>query len=405
MTSRNLYQLRKKQFNSQAMQYNKYIFNSHFLLFLFISFGAFLLWYQQLIQNGEPHVYQRIAVSLIIGLVSVQSIRMYLKRADMLYLLPYEQHMSDYFNNTIVDSIKKLIVKKIIVALILSPLAMLEGLTGYQFILLIILIIILTTLMLLMKALLIISGYYRVVFDLVQVIVVSTIVLSSFYNTLISIVFISVCIMICSTLLYWIKHKKLLVNWGALIDYEMKLEESYYKFINMFVDVPHLGLRVKRRQWLDPIVSLLTPSNKGPLTIFEYVYVRSLVRGKELLFICIRLIVLAVIVMYLVRNVHVDTLVVTLCVYLIAIQLIQLFMQHRYGQWIEIWPIDERDQIRQFKRFYFKIMMAVIIILLVAFVIFHPSQFYYILIPIGILVYTYYVTTKKLVAQYYELSD
>mgnify|MGYP002757596251 FL=1 len=105
------------------------------------------------------------------------------------------------------------------------------------------------------------------------------------------------------------------------------------------------------------------------------------------------------------RNVHVDTLVVTLCVYLIAIQLIQLFMQHRYGQWIEIWPIDERDQIRQFKRFYFKIMMAVIIILLVAFVIFHPSQFYYILIPIGILVYTYYVTTKKLVAQYYELSD
>src|SRR5699024_12562491 len=77
--------------------YGKFIFNSHFLVFLMIAGGVLLYTLLGLRETLSPSIYIDTLCALLMALVLLPKFRTLLKEADMLFLPPYEKRMTAYF--------------------------------------------------------------------------------------------------------------------------------------------------------------------------------------------------------------------------------------------------------------------------------------------------------------------
>src|SRR5699024_10600324 len=60
-----------------------------------------------------------------------------------------------------------------------------------------------------------------------------------------------VACMVGYLLIQYIRTKGKSINWEYLIECEQRSWMFFYRIANMFVDVPHMKVKVKRRKWLD----------------------------------------------------------------------------------------------------------------------------------------------------------
>lgn len=101
MNSKQLFNTRVKEDIGLRAYYSKYIFNSHFLLFLTITIGVLIYSLVGFIQDAEPSIWYLLIGSIVLSLSVMPSYRSLLKEADGLFLLPYESHMKTYFQGTL----------------------------------------------------------------------------------------------------------------------------------------------------------------------------------------------------------------------------------------------------------------------------------------------------------------
>lgn len=367
MNSKQLFNTRLREDVNRRTYYSKYIFNSHFLLFLTITIGIFVYSLVGYLQNAEPSMWFLVIGSVIAALGTLPNYRSLLKDADGLFLLPYEKEMTKYFGRAMQYSLLLNIVTSVL-ALAVSVLLLWTGVEVLQIILFVVAAIILYF----------INHYiYKEAINSTinhWVIMLLIFIISAVLLYLITLHpgFAPLVPAVSFGLLWFVrKHRYRNLNWYRLIDHEKNALSRYFRMVSMFANVSHMDSQYKRRKYLD----FLLPHFKGDAfnkqNMYEYLFFRSFMRDHDLPMIILRLIIIAAIVMIWLNIWYVSLIVGLFFIYLIVLQMTQIYSQQAYLLWPKIWPVKRSYIQESYMRYSKKLMIALSIVFAVIFAVLH----------------------------------
>lgn len=375
--AKQLFNTRKQEISKEKQYYNKFIFNGHFSVFLVIMFGAFLVGYGDWLQSIPHDFNYALIASIVVALTSMFPIRTLLKDADRLFLLPFEKHMSEYMKHSLIYSYFSRIGFQVLILIVLFPLFfVINNQTFGFYILFAVLALIFPLLGLLLK-----WQWYKYRLEGWSLYVLLFIIFTSGYylalepKQLSSIT--SVFVLVGITMLIHYQNKTHLYPWEKMIKSEHQHHMNYYKFVNMFTDVKHLKETAVRRSYLDPL--LITPKRKkfNSNYMYLYLFIRSFVRGKDAFNIILRLVMLALVLMFWLEQPIIMLIIGSLFMYIILLQMAQFYTQQAYGLWPQVWPVTESKVIKGYEQFLYRLMLIVGALFIIIYAVVFPLYSYF----------------------------
>lgn len=399
-----LFNQRREKNQKEVAYYSKFIFNGHFVVFLSIAFGALMLQYSQMVKHLSPHINYHLIIAVALAVLTITNIRTFIRPADQIFLLNFEQHMNAYFKSAMIRSALIRIVIFVIVAALFIPLyfnAADSSLIGYicAVILGIVMIIVGIWIRFLMMKLDIEQHLISLLIFLMA--------LSGIYTSLEGLPFTIIPIIVFGIGLVYLLNKNTqqrTVNWHAMIDYEERLTHQQNKTINMFTDVKGMKDTVKRRRVLD----VLLPKHKSKYNqqhMFEFLFIRNFLRSSDALWIIIRLILIAAVVMWIVNQEIIAMIIGAFLVYAIVLQTSQFYKQQAFQLWPQVWPVPESLVLTGFKQFMRKLVWLTTIIIAVIYMILYPAHLYYAAVFFLLMLWTMRNVTEKIEKRMKLLKD
>ena len=403
--SLSLFNRRYKAIRKEKSYYNKFIFNGHFTVFLLILLGAFIFGYGEWLQHIPQHIDYALFASIAVALVSLFPIRTLLKDADKIFLLPFEKHMKDYMQVSLIYSYSSRIFLQVILLIILFPLFYKLNDNHFAFyIVFAISAIIFPYLGLLVKWQWLKLNLSSWTINLLLFVLfgITFYLILRFHNY-----FAIIFIFIVGVLLLILKlnSKKQLFPWERMIAIEQQKHTNYYKFVNMFTDVKHLRESAVRRSYLDFILPTPKGNKFNENRMYLFLFVRSFVRGRDAFSIILRLVIIALVLMLWLSNPIVSLIIGSLFMYITLLQMAQFYTQQAYGLWPQVWPVSDTKVIKGYEQFLYRLMIGVGIIFTIVFVIKHPTLFFFALLFFIVGWLTIRSTIKKLKYQETLLRD
>lgn len=403
--SLSLFNRRYKAIRKEKSYYNKFIFNGHFTVFLLILLGAFIFGYGEWLQHIPQHIDYALFASIAVALVSLFPIRTLLKDADKIFLLPFEKHMKDYMQVSLIYSYSSRIFLQVILLIILFPLFYKLNDNHFAFyIVFAISAIIFPYLGLLVKwqwlKLNLSSWTINLLLFVLFGITFYLILRFRNYFAIIFIFIVGVLLLILK-----MNSKKQLFPWERMIAIEQQKHTNYYKFVNMFTDVKHLRESAVRRSYLDFILPTPKGNKFNENRMYLFLFVRSFVRGRDAFSIILRLVIIALVLMLWLSNPIVSLIIGSLFMYITLLQMAQFYTQQAYGLWPQVWPVSDTKVIKGYEQFLYRLMIVVGIIFTIVFDIKHPTLFFFALLFFIVGWLTVRRTIKKLKYQETLLRD
>lgn len=359
-----------KEQNKKAI-YNKYIFNSHLIMFLLIVFGAVAFNYSNWVSNAtnfQLKLVLFIILFVMIYFLATIKVKTFIKNADSVFLLPleneYEKIIKKIYVPTIIFKIFLMLFFIFISYPIVSKLEISYKGSLIFFITLLFLffnIIFLT-----------IITYKKVVYDVLLpkdlgfiFVLYLLVIIPYIFNLLtpLGLLFIPY---------YILENKKIVnnINWYGAAEYDNIRMEKYLKFINMFVDVPIDVVKVHRRKYLDIFLTKISKSNFNKDNAYMYYYSRAFLRQENTLFLILRLFIFAIVFIYSLNNIYASLIIFIAFNYLTIIQLIPIYKRFNSIIWFSIIPINNKLKASIFKKLVFNFMLIFNILLLLFLLIF-----------------------------------
>ena len=370
----NIFSDRRKKEQELKLTYSKYIFNSHLIMFLIIVLGAVLINYSKWIAIASKvelySVYTAATVVFSYYLVS-SKIKTYIKEADAVFLLPLEKYYRKIGLKTVISSTIVHIITVIIFYFATKPITSIIGNIDRLSIFMLLIVIIWNNLLKYFQVI----HYKEVIWSKLLLFIVIFIQLLEvfFENTAIRVIyFISIMVLAVFTLhimknagnkLNAKDQEKYVVNWNQAADYDKHRIESYLKFVNMFVDVPLSGVKVARRKYFDILLPKLTKDNFKKENSFKYYYYRVFLRQENTVYLALRLMLLAALVIFSFKNTYVSGLAIISYSYLTIIQLVPLYKQMSNNIWHSILPVSEDIKIKSYKQLLTSVMIVTTLLL------------------------------------------
>ena len=375
---KNIFDDRRRRERETRITYSKYIFNSHLVMFLIIVLGAGLINYSQWLENASKLEMKTvfIAASAIFSYLLVSlKVKTFVKEADAIFLLPLEKYYGKVAIKTgiILTSIHLLFL--VIFYFIIKPLLSriggfsgleeFTGIVGAQFFMLIVGVMV-NVFYRLAEAIYFEKKFFMKILLFLNIFLLILVVFGKYnyleYTTFVTLIIISIIIVKNHSNV----KKTLLLNndigyalkWNEAAEYDRHREENYLKFVSMFVDVPLNGIKVARRKYFDILLPKLTEKNFTVENSFKYYYYRVFLRQENTVFLALRLMLIAGIIIYSFNNVYVSLVVIISYSYLTIIQLVPLYKQISNNIWNSILPVSEGIKIKSFKN----LLTAVILI-------------------------------------------
>lgn len=374
-------------------------------MFLLILLGAFIFGYGEWLQHIPQHINYALFASIAVALVSLFPIRTLLKDADKIFLLPFEKHMKDYMQVSLIYSYSSRIFLQVILLIILFPLFYKLNDNHFAFyIVFAISAIIFPYLGLLVKWQWLKLNLSSWTINLLLFVLfgITFYLILRFHNY-----FAIIFIFIVGVLLLILKmnSKKQLFPWERMIAIEQQKHTNYYKFVNMFTDVKHLRESAVRRSYLDFILPTPKGNKFNENRMYLFLFVRSFVRGRDAFSIILRLVIIALVLMLWLSNPIVSLIIGSLFMYITLLQMAQFYTQQAYGLWPQVWPVSDTKVIKGYEQFLYRLMIGVGIIFTIVFVIKHPTLFFFALLFFIVGWLTIRSTIKKLKYQETLLRD
>ena len=113
----------------------------------------------------------------------------------------------------------------------------------------------------------------------------------------------------------------------------------------MFVDVPLKGIRVSRRKYFDILLPRLKRNNFNQENSFSYYYYRVFLRQENTIYLVLRLMLIAGIIISSFNNIYVSVATIISYNYLAIIQLVPLYKQITNNMWHNILPVSEKVKV------------------------------------------------------------
>lgn len=352
--------------------YGKYIFNSHFLIFLTIAAGAFLYSLLGILSTMEPSIYLDLIAALIMSVLLLPKYRSLMKEADVLFLPPYEKNMKKYFSYTSQYSFW-LNIGFPIVGLVIALLLLNVGHSILEMGTFAVMAIIL----------------YIMAFMIRRNAINSPVSQNTVIGMLIIVHFMSLMLLLQSPFLaaaglvliyglyYWINKKQYNnLDWTAIVNYEAILKQKYYQYVSMFTNVHHISKQYKRRKYLDPLLKQPKPDkfNKGHM--YEYLFKRTFLRDNDLPMIILRLLLIFSVAMIWVDQLILSVIIILFALYIIVLQMSQLYTAQAYLLWPKIWPVKREYIHESYIKFSHKVILIISLALAAIFISLHPAYFF-----------------------------
>ena len=319
----NIFADRRKKEQELKLTYSKYIFNSHLIMFLIIVLGAALINYSKWITVANQfELYSVfIAASLAFSYYLISTkIKTYIKEADAVFLLPLEKYYKNVGRKTVINVSVTHIIAFVIFYFAVKPITSIIGNVDKLSICLLLMVIVINNLL---KYVQVIHYKEIIRIKILQFIVVFIQIIAVFLiNTYVLIADLAgiICLAFCAY--YIIKNsagsksledqEKFVVKWNEAAEYDKHRMESYLKFVNMFVDVPLSGVKVARRKYFDALLPKLTKDNFTKENSFKYYYYRVFLRQENTVFLALRLMLLAGLIIFSFKNPYVSAVAIIL---------------------------------------------------------------------------------------------
>lgn len=348
-----IFSSRIKKEQEKRTSYNKYIFNSHLLMFLLITAGAVMLNYSKWLQvatNIELKLVLSFILLIMAYFLTTIKVKTFIYEADTVLLLPLENKYKEIINKLLFNTIIFKLVLVIIFLGSLYPIITKLNIDNANMLLFginLLIIIYFTTK----------TKYIRVIYselslrDLAVIYSIYVLTITIFVFTS----FINVMSILAILFLYKQNTKNNNINWYSAADYDKERNERYLKFINMFVDVPLDIVKVSRRKYFDIFLPKLNDSNFSKQNSYNYYYSRAFLRQENTIFLVLRLLLIAVVISVSLDNVYASLLTIIAFNYLTVIQLTPIYKKLNSTLWFYILPIGDMYKKASFLKLIMKV--------------------------------------------------
>lgn len=326
----------------ETIRYLQYIFSGHIAVALIFLVGAGAFYYQQILERLPDNFPTSIVVAFMFALVVIHTpIQTLLKEADLVFLLPAELKMKNYFAYTLIYSYVIQLYIVLVVLAVLAPLyfASYPNQTGRTYLLLAFLLVFLKGWNLMASWwLLKVRDKSTRVIDKGFRFLLQFFIFYFFINDLTTFATVlTVSLFILFYYSYLLSTKNSLA-WDQLIEKDQMRMRSFYRLANMFTDVPHLKAKVKKRHVLVGLVTQFLELKRA--NTYTYLFRITTIRSADYLGIYTRLTLVGTLAVAYVPNSYVALGFGLLFMYLTAVQLMTIWHHHRTLLWIDLYPIS-----------------------------------------------------------------
>lgn len=345
--SNELYKKRLSAHFKELSRYLRYILNGHIVIVLFFLLSTLAIYYQQVLRVLPADFPTAIIMGVLFGLtISYSPIRTLLKEPDLVFIIAAEDRMHAYFRKTLLYSFIIQLYLLLMVAAVLGPLyfaSFPERSTSTY---------LLTILVLIMFKVgnLFASWWMLKVRDknIRQLdIAVRTLLNGAIFYFIIqgNTVFAGVITILFGIIFFYdyiYSKKQIGVQWDLLIEKDQQRLQSFYRFANMFADVPHLKVRIKKRQALVQAVTKAIPFKQDKT--YDYLFRITFIRSGEYIGMYVRLLIVGGLFIYFIPNLWLKVVISILFIYLSTFQMMTLYHHHRTNIWLDLYPINQIER-------------------------------------------------------------
>lgn len=350
------YKERRKAYQVKMMRYMKYVFNDHMMILLFFLMGGICLYYPQFVKQLAQYAGHSLATLLIVILsailLSVGDVATLIQPADEVFLLVKEKEMIRYLLRALRCSLWLPALVMVVGTLLLTPLFSTSDLWTPLWIFM--------TLYGLKLADLYrqLNQYYRqntiVIYSIFSLVALCTMI----WWPVIGVIIAAIALVVQRFIL-----KKSVqthhLDWREMIESEQRRLTRWYKFINLFTDVPEIKQSVKRRAYLDGVLKLVPETYQNT---HLYLYIRQFIRGTEYSGLVVRLTLIGIVLLAANTSFYLGLGISALFVYLLLFQLIPMYQQFDYIVLERLFPIVETQKRRNLIQLLITIGMGVAVL-------------------------------------------
>lgn len=366
-----LWRTRFNQYIKDTRKYLRYMFNDHLVIVMIFLLSGLALAYQNWLEVvPKDFPYAPLMGALLALLLTRGSIHTFLKDPDIVFLLPLEAKLGPYIKKSfrfsiVLESYFLLLVFGISVPLFVT----LTGASMQTVVGILILLIALKAWNLWIAWLM---SFYtdnkaRLADWWIRFFLNFALLYLVFARA--DYLFMGLVLLIMALLLLYFQKATSKMNWKweYLIENETKRMQLFYRVANLFVDVPGLKEKVKRRRWLDAVLSLVKYQQNQS---FHYLYLRTFLRSGDYFGLFLRLLIIGGVFLLLLPVGYATYLSPLFVLYLTAFQLVPMWRHHYNKLWLSIYPVKEEERRRAFLKMLTGILVvqSVILSVLVAFV-------------------------------------
>lgn len=365
---REIFTSRIEKESSKRATYNKYIFNSHLIMFIIIVAGAVMFNYSNWLKTAETfQKYAVLIITLIVMSYILTNIRIktFIKAADSVFILALENRYKEILKTLSWSSIILKEVVTILFVVAVYPLAEKIGISMQN-------ILSLAFSLALTNVVWVFYKQEKVIYDKLtskdSAIIFAVYLITSLYFVFVD--FFNL-VFVISVTIYLLNSKKMgnNINWQNAAEYDEVRNEKYLKFVNMFTDVPLDNVKVARRKYLDIFLPKLEEKNFKKENTYSYYYIRAFLRQENTVFLLLRLFLFAVLFVYGLKNIYATIFIVISFNYLTVIQLIPLYKKLNESLWFYILPVSSEIKIKSFRKMIQNVMLVSTLLLTIISVI------------------------------------
>lgn len=382
-------------------RYLRYIFNGHFMVALIFIIITISVYYQQWLEQMSPSFPAALVIAIVFGgVASYNPIQSFLKTPDKVFLTVKEEKLQPYFRLSLVYNYVFQLYMVLIVSAAFGP--MFEkafpnkSLKDY---------FVLIFILLLLKGWNMATNWYmfKVQHSLIRrldKIIRTFLSVAIFFFLLKGTIFVITMIVLYFAIALnnlFLTRKQSGLAWETMIDNDQIRLASFYRFVSMFAEVPHLSNRLVKRRILSKMVYKKVAFTQQ--ATFDFLYRLAFIRSSEYLSMYIRLTILGGIVIYFIPNLWLKLAFVLLFLYMTSFQMIALFHHYRTNIWIDLYPIGREDRVRAFITFLSRITLIQSALFALVFLILMQYVYVFSAFVVGILfnyVFTYLYVKQKL---------
>ncbi len=353
-----IWQTRIHQHINETQSYLKYMLNDHLLfVFIFLAAGGALT-YQKWLETLSPDFPAILIMTVTFSLIMLMSsVRTLLKEADIVFLLPMEYNLKEYFQKAFTYSFISQIFLVVVPLIIFTPLYFnVTNANGR--------ILLISLVLLLIVKFWNLRVSWRIGFftelsakwgDWVVRFAINSCVIFFIFSQQYMFVLIIMIIMVGYDMYFSNVVKKKAFKWEQLINSEVGKKQSFYKLANLFTDVPKLKKQAKRRAYLDWIVNQVKYNQEN---VYEYLFIRAFIRSGDYFGIVIRLTIIGSVILSFMNEELLGNIVVSvLFIFLSGIQIMSLYKHFELLELPNLYPKAEKKKLSSFLKIIFNVLL------------------------------------------------